>query len=60
MSAMVFNNVFNGRLTHKIKSLFPDCQVQAFGSFTSRLYLPHSDIDLVTLIPNYSKGLTSI
>ena len=29
-----------------------DCDVQSFGSFTTRLYLPNSDIDLVVIKEN--------
>ncbi|EGR32991.1 hypothetical protein IMG5_064460 [Ichthyophthirius multifiliis] len=34
-------------LTQIIKSVIPDCEVKTFGSFSSKLYLPNSDIDIV-------------
>ncbi|XP_065168487.1 terminal nucleotidyltransferase 4B-like [Atheta coriaria] len=37
------------RIEKIIKSLWPDAQVQVFGSFRTRLYLPTSDIDLVVI-----------
>ena len=35
------------RLTNKIMAVFPDCIVKPFGSFTTKVYLPNADIDLV-------------
>ena len=32
-----------------IKEVLPDCDVQCFGSFHTKLYLPNSDIDVVVV-----------
>lgn len=37
------------RIRHVVKQLWPDAQVEIFGSFRTGLYLPTSDIDLVVL-----------
>lgn len=37
------------RMENTILSLWPDAQVQVFGSYRTGLYLPTSDIDIVVL-----------
>ncbi|KAG0054637.1 hypothetical protein BGZ83_010765 [Gryganskiella cystojenkinii] len=37
------------RIKEAVQSLWPDSTLEIFGSFTTRLYLPSSDLDLVVL-----------
>jgi len=40
------------KLRNIILEVYPDAQVHVFGSFVTKLYLPHADIDLVVVQPN--------
>jgi len=42
------------RLAKIIISVFPKAKILPFGSFATRLYLPHADVDLVLLEPDYN------
>ncbi|KAI3640449.1 hypothetical protein MIR68_001327 [Amoeboaphelidium protococcarum] len=44
------------RTKNAIHSLWPEAEVQVFGSFDTRLYLPSSDIDIVIFIDDYMDG----
>ncbi|KAI3633969.1 hypothetical protein MIR68_007573 [Amoeboaphelidium protococcarum] len=44
------------RTKNAIHSLWPEAEVQVFGSFDTRLYLPSSDIDIVIFIDDYLDG----
>ncbi|KAI9141051.1 hypothetical protein BKA69DRAFT_1028900, partial [Paraphysoderma sedebokerense] len=47
-----------GRIRDVVDSLWQGAEVQVFGSFETRLYLPHSDIDLVIFTPDQRRHLT--
>lgn len=39
------------RIRVAIKDKWPEAEVEVFGSFSTQLYLPNSDIDLVVRFP---------
>lgn len=41
------------RISRALRIRFPGCEIQAFGSFKSGLYLPTADMDLVLVSPSY-------
>ncbi|KAI8338779.1 hypothetical protein EDC96DRAFT_523167 [Choanephora cucurbitarum] len=45
------------RIRHAIQSRFPEAEVFVFGSFSTQLYLPNSDIDLVVNVPPLQSGM---
>lgn len=53
MSPTKIEHRIRGDVIHRIEriiiSMWPDAQVQVFGSYRTGLYLPTSDIDLVVI-----------
>lgn len=43
------NQTFMNRIKNSIMEIIPDCSVEIFGSFATKLYLPDGDIDMVVL-----------
>ncbi|KAJ5082104.1 poly(A) RNA polymerase cid14 [Penicillium argentinense] len=43
------------RLQQAFEGAYPGCQLRAFGSFASGLYLPVADVDLVLLSPGFQR-----
>ncbi|KAI8334122.1 hypothetical protein BD560DRAFT_414700 [Blakeslea trispora] len=45
------------RIRLAIQTRIPEAEVSVFGSFSTHLYLPNSDIDLVVQLPSFQKGM---